>query len=488
MKNCILANKIVQVFNNKNCSGESLFSEYFQGEFIQLYFLLKGSDYKIEGNYKEREKLKKQSIYQYISNCDLEMFKKLIDVCSDISELDNRSSWEVGEGLGIAFDAISDKKYYYIDAIKYYIGNDTPNNLQPYHLVDTLFSLSSDSEVYEIIIGEEYSQKNAWVYAYYHELPPELITEKHLHGLYAFLKDTSDRDITSSSMRDVDFLEKYKAIDELALIEGCKIILSKKEYSPFIMHIYFDLLFNSYHNAPKEVIQKFNCNLELLEEIYCTMLLYDNHQDYDGQFLKEIYLVRPSILDKYIDCLINRNKGSFRDHQERHCCFFALDDFVEIYNEIFEQLVRDSQFSRLSVPYFLEVLLLPKQNKQKLLEKQDEWIWQCICRFCNDETKMYCLFSVVSKLEPKRKREYISLFLENKPLFEDFQRIPLVPTSWSWSGSAVPMYSAWIEFLESLLPSFIGLKWIKHKNYIETKIGYLKEQIESEQIEEILRG
>lgn len=488
LKNCILANKIVQVFNNKNCSGESLFSEYFQGEFIQLYFLLKGSDYKIEGNYKEREKLKKQSIYQYISNCDLEMFKKLIDVCSDISELDNRSSWEVGEGLGIAFDAISDKKYYYIDAIKYYIRNDTPNNLQPYHLVDTLFSLSSDSEVYEIIIGEEYSQKNAWVYAYYHELPPELITEKHLHGLYAFLKDTSDRDITSSSMRDVDFLEKYKAIDELALIEGCKIILSKKEYSPFIMHIYFDLLFNSYHNAPKEVIQKFNCNLELLEEIYCTMLLYDNHQDYDGQFLKEIYLVRPSILDKYIDCLINRNKGSFRDHQERHCCFFALDDFVEIYNEIFEQLVRDSQFSRLSVPYFLEVLLLPKQNKQKLLEKQDEWIRQCICRFCNDETKMYCLFSVVSKLEPKRKREYISLFLENKPLFEDFQRIPLVPTSWSWSGSAVPMYSAWIEFLESLLPSFIGLKWIKHKNYIETKIGYLKEQIESEQIEEILRG
>ena len=488
LKNCILANKIVQVFNNKNCSGESLFSEYFQGEFIQLYFLLKGSDYKIEGNYKEREKLKKQSIYQYISNCDLEMFKKLIDVCSDISELDNRSSWEVGEGLGIAFDAISDKKYYYIDAIKYYIRNDTPNNLQPYHLVDTLFSLSSDSEVYEIIIGEEYSQKNAWVYAYYHELPPELITEKHLHGLYAFLKDTSDRDITSSSMRDVDFLEKYKAIDELALIEGCKIILSKKEYSPFIMHIYFDLLFNSYHNAPKEVIQKFNCNLELLEEIYCTMLLYDNHQDYDGQFLKEIYLVRPSILVKYIDCLINRNKGSFRDHQERHCCFFALDDFVEIYNEIFEQLVRDSQFSRLSVPYFLEVLLLPKQNKQKLLEKQDEWIRQCICRFCNDETKMYCLFSVVSKLEPKRKREYISLFLENKPLFEDFQRIPLVPTSWSWSGSAVPMYSAWIEFLESLLPSFIGLKWIKHKNYIETKIGYLKEQIESEQIEEILRG
>ena len=186
LKNCILANKIVQVFTNKNYPRESLFSEYFQGESIQLYFLLKGLDYKIVGNYKEHEKLKKQSINQYISNCDLEMFKKLIDVCSDISELDNHLSWEVSEGLGIAFDAISDKKDYYIDAIKYYIKSDTPQNLHPYHLVNTLFSLLCDSEVYEIIIDEEYSQKNAWIYAYYHELPRELITVKHLQGLYDF--------------------------------------------------------------------------------------------------------------------------------------------------------------------------------------------------------------------------------------------------------------------------------------------------------------
>ena len=80
------------------------------------------------------------------------------------------------------------------------------------------------------------------------------------------------------------------------------------------------------------------------------------------------------------------------------------------------------------------------------------------------------------------------LFLENNTLFEDFEKIPLTPTSWSWSGSAVPMYSAWIEFLESLLPNFIGLKWIKHKNYIETKIDDLQKQIEAEQIDEILRG
>ena len=478
LTNCLLADKIVQVFSRINYSCESLFFEYFEGESFQLYCLLKGPDYE------EHKKRKQQSINHYTLNCDLQMFKKLIDVCSSISGTDNHSSWEVGEGLGIAFDAISNKADLYVDAIKYYIQNDTPNNLHPYHLVDNLFSLLSDSEVYEIIISEEYSQKNAWTYAYYHELPPGLITEKHLQGLYDFLKDTSDRYITSSSMRDVDFLDKYNAIDELALIEGCKIILDKKEYSSFIVDIYFGLLFNYHHNTPREVIQKFNCNLELLEEIYCAMLSYDNHCDYDGQFLKEIYSVRTSILDKYIDSLINID--SFSDYQEKYCCFFDLGDFVEIYNKIFEQLIRNCRFPKITVPYFLESLLLKNQNKPDLFEKQDEWICQCIQLFSKDETKMYCLFSVISKLEIERKKIYVLIFLENNPLFEDFGRIPLIPTSWSWSGSAVPMYSDWIEFLESLLPSLVGLKWIKHKNYIETQISYLKRKIESEQIDEIL--
>lgn len=72
-------------------------------------------------------------------------------------------------------------------------------------MVDTLFSLLSDAEVYQIINSGEYSQKNAWIYAYYHELPPDLISKNHLQELYSFLKDTSDKDITFSTIRDVDF-------------------------------------------------------------------------------------------------------------------------------------------------------------------------------------------------------------------------------------------------------------------------------------------
>lgn len=491
LENCLLVNNIMYVSNRANLPCVSLFAKYLERENIKLYFLLKGPDYKKEVEYEEWEKLKQQSIKQYVSDCDLEMFKRLIDVCNELSELDGHITSQVGEGLKMAFDAISHRKDCYVDAIKYYIEKDTPIDLHPYQLMSILFSLLSDAEVYQIISNGKYSQKNAWLYAYYHEIPTKLITKTHLCGLYNFLKDTSDKNITSSYLRDVDFLEKYNAIDEQSFIKGCKIIFTKMSYSPFIVGIYFDLLFNIHHNTPQELIRKFNCDLDLLVDIYCAFLSYDKHHNYhddDGLFLKEIYIARPQILDKYIDYLSHKPGLAFSHCRERHRCFLQLDNYIEIYNKIFVQLIENQQFPKLSVPYFLETLLLQTSNELNLAVREDEWIRQCIRLFFNDETKMYCLFSVISKLDIERKKEYVLLFLENNPLFEDFERIPLTPTSWSYSGSAIPIYSSWIEFFESLLPSLTGLKWLKHNNYIRTRIEYLKKQIESEEINEILRG
>ena len=485
LRNCLLVDRLMQIFARMGIDCESLFAEYFVCDFFHLYRLLKGPSYNKEVGFNELRRLKEQAIKQCISNYDLIMFKRLIDVCYEINDINDRSAREIIEGLRVAFDTISERHELYFEVIEYYIQKGTPLNLHPSHIINNLFLL--DSKLYYIICKYEYSQKNEWIYAYYHELPKMLITERHLQGLYEFLTDTSDGTITSSSFRDVDFLENYSAIDKDAFAKGCEIILAKIEYSPFIAHIYFDSLFNIFHNTPQALIQKFSGDLELLEKIYCAMLLYDNQHDYDGIFLKEIYLYRPSILDKYIDYLIKKD-STFSDYTEKNHCLFSLDKFQEIFDIIFEQLVKGCQFPTMSVPYFLESLLLPVQDNQELLNKQDIWIRHCIQFFYNDTIKMYCLFSIISKLINDRKKDYICLFLEYNQSFEDFKEIPLTPTTCSWSGSAIPMYSAWIEFIELLLPNFIGLKWIKHKNYLETEISYLKRQIKSEQIEEILRG
>ena len=49
------------------------------------------------------------------------------------------------------------------------------------------------SEVYKLINAEEYESKNAWMYAYYHEIPDEAIDKLQLHGLYSFLQSDFEK-------------------------------------------------------------------------------------------------------------------------------------------------------------------------------------------------------------------------------------------------------------------------------------------------------
>lgn len=480
LRNCLLAKSIKEVFIRRKINCESLFYEYFEGEGFHLYSLLKGPDYTDEMKYEERKALKQKEIKSYVSDCDLSMFKALIDVCFDLNGLSSRRDWEIGEGLGIAFDEAIEKDYY-VSAIEYYIIKDTPDNLHPHRLISPLFAVMPDKEVFDLINRHEFSSKNYWLYAYYHELPPTLITKEHLEGLYSFLSDDSDKYIVESPYRDVVFLDKFNVFDKDAFIKGCTIILKKVLYSPFIVKIYFGLFFNTSINTPEAVIGRFNGNLELLEKIYCAMLFHENGFDYNGQFLKTIYLIKPSILNVYIDYLTSKST-TFSGDDERNRCFWECDDYIEIYNEIFETLIRKAIFPTISVPHILKSILLPSKDRQ------EEWIRQCILRFSDDKTKMDCLFEATSDLTAEARAGYISLFLDHNSSFEDFKNIHLIPTFFSGFGSLVTIYTSWINFLKSLLPRLVGLKWIEHKQYIEDKIDYLKECINSKQIDEILHG
>jgi len=487
LRNCLLADKLMQIFIRANVSCESLFAEYFENELFHRYDLLKGLDYEDESDYGKRKELKRHAIEQYLFNSNLAIFKRLIDICADINSF-GRYTDEVRDGLTIAFEIASIKKDYYVDAVRYYIEKDTPSNLYPCDLVNPLFSLLSDSEIFHLIDNSEYKQKNTWLYAYYHELPPNLITKRHLENLYDFLSDTSEEAIDSSPYRDLYFLEKYSVIDKNAFIKGCKIIFAKVKHSAYMAKIYFLLLFSPYRNTPQETIQRFNCDLKLLEKIYYVMLSYDNNLDYNGKFLKEFYSVRPSVLNKHIEYLIKKDKFSCYNGSTKYRNFFGYDNFIEIYDGIFEYIIQKCPNSTMRLSIFLESLLLPVKDEQALLEKQDKLIRHCIQLSFADISKMHCLFSVVSKLNIDRKKEYIKLFLKHNQSFKDFKEIPLTPTSYSVTGSAVPMYSAWVENLKLLLPDFMGAKLIKHKKHIEAEIDYLKRRIEAEQIDDILRG
>ena len=139
-------------------------------------------------------------------------------------------------------------------------------------VVNTMFSLLEPSEVYELLANSHVKNRNAWLFAYFHEIPQEYIDQGELENLYSFLMDESDRDIQSSSYRDISFLDKYLPVDNDVILTASRIILKKQEYSPFMVTIYFELQFNEYNIKPKDVVQKYIRDIKLLEQIYICVL------------------------------------------------------------------------------------------------------------------------------------------------------------------------------------------------------------------------
>ena len=408
----------------------------------------------------------------------------LIDICCECENINKQTEWETTDALKIIFDVLPDKLY--VDMVKYYIEKNSSLNFYPSSLIKKLFSLISKDEVFNLINNSDFKYKNFWLFMYFSELPQELIDKSDLQNMYNFLKDNSDKNITSSYYRDLNFLEKYQNIDKNIFIKGCEIILSKKTYSLFVVHIYFHSLFISHDSNSKEIIQKFNNNLNLLEEIYFAMFSYEDIFDYNGNFFKEFYIIKPSILDKLIDFLISKQITLTPSKERIYRSFFELDNFLDIYNKIVEKIINETEMPFFYLSHFLEFILLPVQDNSTILKRQDEIIKYWIVKFSKDELKIYCLFSVIAKLDNNRKKEYIKLLINNNESFEDFKKISLTPTSYGCDGSLIPLYNSWIEYLKSLLSIFVGLKWIEHKAHIEKQIDHLREEIKSEEINEFL--
>ena len=101
---------------------------------------------------------------------------------------------------------------------------------------------------------------------------------------------------------------------------------------------------------------------------------------------------------------------------------------------------------------------------------------------------MECLFDAISEFTPTLRKKSIESFVKQNPDYEAFKKLALLPTSCMATGSFVPVYSGWINFLESLLPLFSGIKYLEHKNQILQQIDSLRVAIKKEEISDIITG
>ena len=159
-------------------------------------------------------------------------------------------------------------------------------------------------------------------------------------------------------------------------------------------------------------------------------------------------------------------------------------DFIDIIDLLVDGCSQTS-FPLFDYPPVMKTFIFVPDN---IKNKSDAWINHYISKYNTDYEKMESLFSVLSELCDDRKKDYISYLMTVNADPELFRRIPLCPTSYSWSGSAVPLYSKWADYLKGLLPLFSGIQFLQHQKVVNDEIEHLSKMIERAEIEDLLQG
>ena len=380
-------------------------------------------------------------------------FRDMLKLLIESNAIKDSDSYEIADGINIALQSLSDNREAYITCAKMILASEVTTGIGIMIMVNTMFSLLEPSEVYELLANSHVKNRNAWLFAYFHEIPQEYIDQGELENL---------------------------------ILTASRIILKKQEYSPFMVTIYFELQFNEYNIKPKDVVQKYIRDIKLLEQIYICVLENGHLADCHGLFLHEIFSADNSFVKNYVRWFITKEEKRISDHESVGDVFFQENDYLNILDYIIDEAISSLTFPSMAVPQIIKTLLL--SGDKKYCEKSECWIKHQIENNYTNKGKMQYLFEALTEISIERAYSFIPFLIACTDDYDIFESIPLTPLSYSWSGSCVPMYSSWVEGLEKLLPILSGLKYIKHKNRVQQLIKSYRIRIKEEEISDILNG
>lgn len=488
----IIVHHIRRVFKEASIEPD-IFDIYENSHKMKIYQLLSGPRINLELKHDEREKIKEKQIQNYVdsevdkSTC----FKTLFSICKEATGFKNAHHYDVHNGLDIALLHICNDKELFVSTVSFAIQNGYVEYLSPRMIINKLFELLSPIEIIELVHRiESPSQRNIWEYNFYHELPEKIITQSIVDGFYLFLSKQGDSDLEASSYRDITFLKKYEKIDSDIILNSARIIFAKKEYSVFIVEIYFDMLFNPYRTSPEEVISLFGKDIDFLENLYLWFEENDDNHDYNGEYLLALYKNNNAFLTKYIHKAYEITPKYKLDDRFRKCrVFFECDNYQEVFNTIIKKVFSVSQQNIREVADVIECFIIKTQGEDVRTQKSADWILQYIKNNALDKKSMQCVFKACSNIDIERRLNFISCFLKHNNDFELFKSLTLTDyPSGGWSGSVVRVYTSWIEYYKKLLPLLTGLPFINHKKIIQDRIDEIQKWIVNAEVSEILES
>ena len=476
------------LFNGKkmNVKYNEKWAELLTGEEWTLYQLLE-NDFASSGlEYKEYENKRNTLISEYGKNIltsDIpSLVQRMNNIMSDISV--RRDAYSINQGFELIiqqFDEVCMQEF--MCAFIHYGGNIS---IHPGLVLESLNKSMDSIQLLSSIKQAEFPQKNEWLFSFFDTLIDEKAVPEVLQELLIFLSSDSDKTINSSPYRRLRVLDKFLSIEPNIYPIACAIIFEKRHYSPFIVKIYFELLFHDQIYTPKELLSLFRSNIDLLQDMYFYMLKNGGLDDLKGTFLIEFLSLGESWIKKYSDVFWEHATKHIDIDHYRNSALWKSENYKEYFDYIFYHFPEEEIYSW-RIGYAFKDVLTRVETDDIIKQHQQEWLSHIIIENVSSN-KIVSIFEFACELDENVRRNAIKVFLDNNQDFEMFSKLSLVPDHWSGSGSLVPAYQKQIDFLESLYPLVSGIKFLKHKAQIKSKVEMLHEMIKREEVDEICRN
>ena len=242
------------------------------------------------------QQYKQNKIRDHFSGYTFVDYERFFELCTEIqTDLDtDHKKWSLGIAVRSVLIALSERDpILYVRVIDYYLSLTDPLNLDGIiPLTEKLIEICGPDRAFEMLNSRNYSTKQSWLFGYYQSLPAQHVTKQRLFELYELYR------VSRKISNDLDFLLKYRSLDERVVAKVTRLILDKRQgHSEYAL----GPLFNPFTEVNKVISDLFSQDLDILKDAYFASIENDRNEDWDGLTFNRILDLYPGFISEYVD-------------------------------------------------------------------------------------------------------------------------------------------------------------------------------------------
>lgn len=433
--------------------------------------------------YQEYEQLKRQQIEAHFTDYCFTKYKNFFKQCLEIQgETDrrNHNQYHFPSRVVEVLIALADRDCdLYVEVLEHYLNLGDPLKLNDLRLVDRLMQIYGVEKAYKFLNKLDHPSKREWLFGFYRLLPQDEIKVEFLAQIYQLYRESPP----DGMRQDLDFLLKYRSFDENVVVRVVEIILKNiAEDSNYASAL--SVLFKPYMEVNEALLDLFKNHLDLLKKAYIPVLKTDWHRECSEKIFTYILDLDPNFIFEYIDWIYRQKEQSHHFRDTRNYSFFwRRENYEQMMSQIVEYIyIREQGCCGYGYSILRKFFSVSERVKDNAVieERQDSLLKNLIKKRHKEIEFVRFLFDTIRYFSYEKRFRFIAVFLEDNNNFEDFEKIPIEPDTWSWQGSAVPTYQGRVKYFESLLPLLNTVDFLQHKQYVERQIHCLRKIIEQE--------